>query len=201
MRLLMELPLFPPVDDDVPTSTPDVLPGQFASKADARPSFDHEFAALFDVHYPRLFRYLDRLCGDPDVAADVAQEALIRLYGRGALPTVPGAWLVSVAMNLLRNVMSTRNRRRRLLTVGRGERAHSDPPPASDANVLALEVRDRVRGALDGLSERDKQLILLRAEGYSYREIASALDMHEASIGTVLARAQREFRQRFGENI
>ncbi len=163
-------------------------------------NFDDTFVALFDTHYPRLFRYLDRLTGDPDLAADMSQDALIRLYRRGAVPDVPGAWLVSVAMNLLRNTLSTQHRRRRLLTVERGERAHSDAHPASDAGVLSRETRDRVRKALDALPERDKRMLLLRGEGYSYREIAIALDMHEASMGTLLARAQREFRQRYGDN-
>ena len=164
-------------------------------------SFDDRFVELFDMHYPRLFRYLDRLCGDPEVAADVAQDALIRLYQRGAVPEVPGAWLLRVATNLLRNVMTTRKRRLRLLTLGRGERAHSDPAPSTDAEVLSQETRRRVRLALDRLSEREQRLILLRAEGYSYREISLTLDINEASIGTLLARAQREFRLSYGEHI
>lgn len=187
-------------DDEVPSAPPARLTAFASNEPKVPGSFDDQFAALFGVHYPRLFRYLDRLCGDPDLAADVAQDALIRLYRRGAAPDVPGAWLVSVAMNLLRNALSTRNRRRRLLTVERGARAHSDPAPTSDAEILAQETRVRVRHALNALGERDQQLILLRAEGYSYREIASVLHLHEASVGTLLARAQREFRQQYGEN-
>ncbi len=200
MQRLMEQPRLAPTDDEMPTAPRDILPTETAIRSDVHRSFDDRFVELFDVHYHRLFRYLDRLGGDPDLAADVAQDALVRLYRRGAVPDVPGAWLVCVAMNLLRNELSTRNRRKRLLTLGRGERAHSDPAPAADAQVLAQETRGRVRRTLDSLPERDQQLILLRAEGYSYREIATALAMHEASVGTLLARAQREFRQRYGDN-
>jgi RNA polymerase sigma-70 factor (ECF subfamily) len=37
--------------------------------------------------------------------------------------------------------------------------------------------------------------LLLRAEGYSYKEIAEALMIQEASVGTLLARAKRAFRE------
>jgi DNA-directed RNA polymerase specialized sigma24 family protein len=66
--------------------------------------FHDLFVALFDVHFPRLYRYLDRLSGEPDLAADVAQEAFVRLYHRGAMPDSPQAWLISVAMNVFRDV-------------------------------------------------------------------------------------------------
>jgi len=40
-------------------------------------------------------------------------------------------------------------------------------------------------------------MLLLRAEGYSYREIASALQLNEPSVGTLLARAKRAFREAY----
>ena len=46
-----------------------------------------------------------------------------------------------------------------------------------------------MRRALGSLPERDQQMLLLRAEGYSYHDIASALGLNESSIGTLLARA------------
>jgi RNA polymerase sigma factor (sigma-70 family) len=51
------------------------------------------------------------------------------------------------------------------------------------------------RTALDSLPLRDRQLLLLRYEGYSYRELASALDLTETSVGTLLARAKDAFRR------
>jgi RNA polymerase sigma-70 factor (ECF subfamily) len=158
------------------------------------PSFEGAFAALFDAQFPRLFRLLDRLSGEPDLAADLAQEAFIRLYRRAAMPDVPQAWLVTVALNLFRNARSSRSRHRRLLGVARSEQAQADPAPAPDHAVLADEARRVVRLALDRLPERERRLLLLRAEGYSYREMAAALGLHEASVGVLLARARRAFR-------
>jgi RNA polymerase sigma-70 factor (ECF subfamily) len=165
--------------------------------SDPTSSFRAEFVALFDVHFQRLYRYLDRLSGEPELAADLAQEAFVRLYRRGAVPEAPEAWLISVAMNLFRNVKGSRSRRRRLLTVSRGEGVHSDPPRLPDESSEGNDARRRVRSVLDGMTERERHLLLLRAEGYSYRDIAAALGLNEASVGVLLARAKRVFRESY----
>jgi RNA polymerase sigma-70 factor, ECF subfamily len=154
--------------------------------------------ALFQPSYRRLSRYLTRLSGDPELAADLAQEALARLYRRGEMPESPEAWLVTVAINLFRNAKNTERRRRRLLSAEHGARVLSDPAPPPDQAAGTEETRLRVRAAVDTLPERDRHLLLLRAEGYSYRELAQALDLHEASIGTLLARARLAFRMAYG---
>lgn len=164
------------------------------------PSFHERFAELFDAHFQRVYRYLNRVSGDPELAADVAQETFVKLYRRGSVPDTPGAWLISVAMNLFRNAASTRSRRLRLLTSARGESVLADPPPAPDQAVEAEDSRKRVRLALDGMPERERSLLLLQAEGYSYREIAVALELNEASVGAFLARARRAFREIYKES-
>jgi RNA polymerase sigma-70 factor (ECF subfamily) len=160
--------------------------------------FAREFTILFDQHFERLFRYLNRLSGDRDLAADLAQDAFVRLYRRGSMPDVPTAWLVACAMNLFRNARSAGKRRRWLLTVSRGEHAHSDASPSAEALSAADSARRRVRAALGRLPARDRHLLLLRAEGFSYREIAAALELNEASVGTLLARAREAFRESYG---
>jgi RNA polymerase sigma factor (sigma-70 family) len=158
--------------------------------------FDHAFEQLFEDEFARVFRYLDRLSGEPDLAADLAQEAFIRLYRRGSMPERPIPWLVTVAMNLFRNVRTSQVRRARLLAGARVEMTVADQPglPDRDENDSV-----RVRDALNALTERERELLLLRAEGYSYRDLAVALQLHEPSIGTLLARAKRAFREAYGE--
>lgn len=162
-------------------------------------SFHDQFTMVFEGTFARLFRYLDRLSGDPELAADLAQEAFVRLYRRGAMPDTPEAWLISVAMNLFRNVRTTRRRRLRLLTAARGAHAHADPPATPDESLAAEETRRRVRETVDRMPERDRRLLLLQAEGFSYREIAAGLGLHEASVGTLLARARDRFRELYGD--
>jgi RNA polymerase sigma factor (sigma-70 family) len=163
-------------------------------------SFRDSFVKLFEAQFSRLFRYVNRLSGDPELAADVAQEAFVRLYRRGSLPEAPEAWLITVCMNLFRNAKSTRARRRRLLTIGRAEAAMSDPPAVPGESEITTGSSERARAALDRMSQRDRHMLLLRAEGYSYHDIAIALELNEGSVGTLLARAKRAFREAYEAN-
>jgi len=162
-------------------------------------SFSDSFVDLFHEHFHRLFRYLDRLTGDPDLASDLAQETFLRLYARGAQPDRPAAWLITVATNLFRNARAKTARRERLLTPARGEELLADPAPSPYDAAESMELRRRVRLTIDALPERDRCLLLLRAEGYGYREIAAALGLNEVSVGTLLARAKRAFRELYEE--
>ena len=163
--------------------------------------FHARFVELFDAHFQKLYRYLNRLSGEADLAADIAQEAFIKLYRRGSMPDAPEAWLVSVAMNLFRNEKSTRSRRLRLLTPARGEFAHSDPPQSPEESAESEDSRAWVRAALDRMPERERRMLLLHAEGYRYREIAAALELNEASVGVLLARARQVFRKIYEESF
>lgn len=162
-------------------------------------SFDEHFAEIFDRQFHSVFRYIDRLSGDPDLAADVAQDTFVRLYRRGMLPDAPEGWLISVAMNLFRNARSKRNRRIRLLTEDRAERVMADPSSPGGECFTSAQQRIAARTALDRVEERDRDLLLLRAEGYSYRDIAATLNLKEASVGTMLARAKTAFRRAYEE--
>ena len=161
-------------------------------------SFRELFREAFDAHYASIFRYLDRLSGDPDLAADIVQEAFVRLYRRGSLPEKPDRWLVTVALNLFRNRWSKRTRRRELRSLRESSLRPSVPETPLEATRTS-EKRERVRAALDRLTERDRELRLLRAEGYSYRDMAAILDLNESSVGTFLARARRSFLEAYEE--
>lgn len=173
-------------DRDVSSASPDAL------------SFDDRVADLFASRFRSLYRYLDRLSGEPELAADLAQEAFAKLHARGILPDKPEAWLITVAMNLFRNAKSTRARRRRLMTTSRAEAVLADPP-AAPGRSTECDSPERVRAAVDRLAERDRQLLLLLAEGYRYRDIAVALELNVASVGTLLARAKRAFRSAYAD--
>lgn len=162
--------------------------------------FHAHFEELFEAHFRRLHRYLNRLSGDAELAADVAQEAFVKLYQRGSLPDAPAAWLITVAMNLFRNAAKSRRRRLELLTLSRVEGILADPPSSPDRAMEVDDSRRRVRSALDRMPERERAMLLLHAEGYSYREIAAALNLNEASIGVFLARARRAFRAIYEES-
>lgn len=146
-------------------------------------------ALLFAEHHASLFRFLSRMTGDPDAAEDAAQEAFVRLVERPPQPGDTRAWLFRVGINAARLAARTRSRRLRLLE-GAPERAPvGDAPPRPDEALATAEARARVRAALDGLSERDRTILLMREEGFSHREIAEAVGTTTKSVGTLIARA------------
>jgi RNA polymerase sigma-70 factor, ECF subfamily len=160
-------------------------------------SFDDAIAALFRERFPMLYRYLKRVSGDATLADDVAQESFVRLHARGSMPADPGAWLVAVANNIVRDEYRTSKRRRRLLALWVQPNEESRSPPLSDAQLLTQERETTVRQALDMLPLRDRRLLILRHEGFSYREIAEALGVASSSIGTLLARATAALAQAY----
>jgi RNA polymerase sigma-70 factor (ECF subfamily) len=146
-----------------------------------------DLARLFEEYYPSLVRMLYRRTGDRDRAEDLAQETFARAVA--APPDNPRPWLFAVALNLVRedgrrNV--TRGRRLELL------RNEQDRPAAGpDADLERSEEVGRVRAALARLNERDREALLLKAEGFGYDEIASTLGLAKGAVGTTLARARR----------
>ena len=150
------------------------------------------FEATFDQLYPALFRYCHRLTGDPDLADDVAQEAFVRLYDRRVEGTEEGlrAWLFRTATHLVRDRHRVGENQRRLLEAHPVEPGSPEPP---DEAVQRQEQVALVRKALEHLSEREREMLLMRHAGFSYREVAEAVEVAPSSVGTLLARAERNF--------
>jgi RNA polymerase sigma-70 factor (ECF subfamily) len=165
----------------------------------SRKPFDQELAAMFAERSASLYRYVSRVSGDPAMAEDIVQECFVRLYRRGAMPDDPPAWLVTVANNLLRDDRRGVARRQRLTLARSADMPLGGEAPPADAAVLASERIDRVRQALALLPLRDRQLLLMRHEGYRYQEIAAALELTPTSVGTMLARAGEAFRKAYHE--
>lgn len=152
-------------------------------------------AALFAEHYRALVRMLYRRTGDVDRAEDLAQETFARAAQQGPSRSAR-SWLYAVALNLLRDeARSDVRRERRLVLVAHDEEARLAPAP--DAAVERAEREGRVRAALERLSVRDREVLLLQAEGLDYDEIAAATGLSRGAIGTTLSRARRRFVQAY----
>lgn len=146
-----------------------------------------DLAQLFNQYYGSLVRMLYRRTGDRDRAEDLAQETFARAVS--APPDNPRPWLFAVALNLVREDgrrASTRGRRLELLRNEDGPRT-----PTPDVVFERKEEAQQVRAALAELKERDREALLLKAEGFNYDEIAEALGLARGAVGTTLARARR----------
>jgi RNA polymerase sigma-70 factor (ECF subfamily) len=153
-----------------------------------------DLAQLFEQYYGSLVRMLYRRTGDRDRAEDLAQETFARAVS--APPDNPRPWLFAVALNLVREDgrrAVTRGRRLELLRVDEDR-----PPAAPDAVLERNEEIERVKAALATLNDRDREALLLKAEGFNYEEIAATLGLAKGAIGTTLARARRRLVEAYG---
>jgi RNA polymerase sigma factor (sigma-70 family) len=155
-------------------------------------------AALYARHAEPLRRYLARFTGDPDLAADITQEAFVRLLEREPAAHMAGPWLFRVATNLALDTARTTVRRRSLALQGRAHLSHADPPPPPEQGVERSVVRGIVHAALATLSEKERMALLMREEGFAHREIAEAVGTTTGSVGTLLARALRKAAAQLG---
>jgi RNA polymerase sigma factor (sigma-70 family) len=153
---------------------------------------------LYRTTFPDLVRFLHRKVWDAERARDLAQEAFVRALQHE--PKRPRAWLFQVAANLARDEARTVIRRKKHLVLLRSEaesRGASVKDPESE-----LAERERwgaVKAALDSLSEKDREALLLWDAGQSYTEIARELGLAVGAVGTTLARARRRLADAYNE--
>lgn len=142
---------------------------------------------LYHEYYASLVRMLYRRTGDRDRAEDLAQETFARALQ--SPPDNPRPWLFAVALNLVRDDGRRAVRQGRRLELYREEGPKSAPAP--DQTLEEFEQTVAVRAALDTLATRDREALLLKAEGFDYDEIAATLGLAKGAIGTTLSRARR----------
>jgi len=147
--------------------------------------------ALYVRWYRELLRTVHRLTRDPDHAEDVAQEALVRLIDAESTRVIENrrAWLYRVALNLVRDAARRRETARRLAPPPE----EVDPSSTPDEELERKETIREVRAALDRLSPRDRELLLMREAGFRYREIAEVIGVKPESVPTLAMRALRRF--------
>jgi RNA polymerase sigma-70 factor (ECF subfamily) len=161
------------------------------------------FVAVFRERYRDLYGLAYRLLGDHGEAEDVVQETFLKLDGHTVLDRPDeevAAWLRRVCLNTAYNRL--RGRRRASDRLDRAARAgrvddETDTGATPLMDVLRAEQQRAVRQALASLPERQRACLLLRHAGYSYAEIAATLDLAVGSVGVLLARGERAFRDAY----
>jgi RNA polymerase sigma factor (sigma-70 family) len=165
---------------------------------------EDRFDELFERLYAPLYGLTYRVLGDGGEVEETLQEAFLRLAGAAVMARPEGevaAWLRRVCLNLAFNRLRDRRRQReRLERAGRADQL--DPSDGGDPSgaLVRREEQERVRRALAVLPERQRDCLLLRHSGYAYAEIATSLGVALGSVGVLLARAERAFREIYREH-
>lgn len=151
---------------------------------------DADLARLCELEHARLVGLLALYTGDPWLADELAQEALVRLCARwrgDRRPDRPGPWLNRVAINLANSRFRRRAAARR--AAARHGAVQDVEPAADTASAIA------VREAVAALDPRPREVIVLRYfEGWTNAEVAAHLDLAESSVRSIASRAIAELR-------
>ena len=150
-----------------------------------------DFAALYEEHYPRLYRTVHgAIVLDPRLAEDLTQDAFVRAYvkwdtyqGNGPV----AAWLYRTPVN---HALSHLRRPRLSALVTRIRQSLLNGGHAPDPRTMVTDRMD-VTEALALLAPQQRAaLVLYYYQGYSYREIAQVLGVAEGTVGASLNAAQ-----------
>jgi RNA polymerase sigma-70 factor (ECF subfamily) len=140
--------------------------------------------AIYDAHARDIARYLRRLVGDADVAADLMQETFVKaMHARRRAPVDEmRPWLFRIASNLAVSHLR-KPRWAELLGLRREIRSH-----------VSFEEGEQVRQAMRSIpADQAVTLALAFHEGFSRREIAQMLGVSEETVKSRIARGRLNF--------
>ncbi len=168
--------------------------GVLVSERSGNAKIGQRIIELYDELRPSLHAYLCWLGMSPDQAEDVIQETFLRLVGyRFQRDTEDNlrAWVFRVAHNLSMDV----HRFQRRWSWNNDDQPHrlmrqrEDPGPSPEQQVILEERWRRVEDAFTQLTPKQRQCVLLRAEGLRYREIAHVLGISVQRVGELMQRS------------
>jgi len=174
--------------------------GAWAARADASAGI----ADAYERYAPELIVYVARRFGGHVVPEDVVHEAFARLVreaSEGRMPDLARPWLYRVAHNLAVSELRRPARPATGIAAGNGgDEAWSPEPtaPSAELDYEAWALSPELRRALGALSPSARTTVLMAADGYNGREIASALGRSELAARALLCRSRRVLRTLLG---
>ena len=158
-----------------------------------------EFASVVATHRPQIFRFLLASTRDVDLAETLTQDCFLKAHRhwssfRGESTAV--TWLMRIAINLQKD--HWRNRRIQFWRHTRNNAVDADEAsgwlPSGESSpeqqLLAREQVKRVWRSVEGLSERQRTVFLLRfVEEMEIAEIGRATGLSEGTVKAHLSRA------------
>jgi len=153
----------------------------------------------------RLFSFILRMVKDPDLAEELTQETLIRVYIHAAKYREIArfsTWVFTIATNLVRNKMRQRSRRPRTISIDPApDEDHMPVDPvdhradSSDA-VQREELAEVIAEATSKIPEKYRIPFLLReVDQLSYEEIQQVTGLKLGTVRSRINRARNRFRQ------
>ncbi len=150
-------------------------------------------------HGPFLYNVAYRLAGNDADAADLVQEALVRVR-RGLETYRPGSlegWLARIVTNVFLDEV---RRRRRRPTEALPDEPDRVLPPSLAADEAAVALSDDVQAALASLpSEFRVAVVLCDVADLSYEDIAATTGVPVGTVRSRIHRGRRLLRAALGD--
>jgi len=153
----------------------------------------------------RLFSFILRMVKEPDLAEELTQETLIRVYVHAAKYREIAkfsTWVFTIATNLVRNKMRQRSRRPRLIPLNpapdEGEMPVDPPDMVADTSteIEREELGQLIQEATAQIPEKYRIPFLLReVDQLSYEEIQQVTGLKLGTVRSRINRARNRFRQ------
>ena len=162
--------------------------------ADSISTAQDDVLCLFDACSSGLRRYIASFGLPAEVTEDVLQEVFLQLFRHlrlGRSRANLRGWIFRVGHNLAlkqRAKAARRDRHEGAWDVALVDRV-IDPAASPEQQLADDRRRRRLVAVVRALPERDRQCLLLRAEGLRYREIASTVDLSLGGVAKSLARS------------
>jgi len=153
----------------------------------------NRFEQFYRQYSAALFSYLMRMTGEYALACDLMQEAFTRYLSRYG----PDASNRPLLYKIARNLFFDHRRRAR----GRSEinEALLETEIDPEKSLLMKDSWQKVLGAMEQLSEDDREILLLVASGeLSYREIGTVLGFTETNVKVRVHRARLRLKEQLG---
>jgi RNA polymerase sigma-70 factor (ECF subfamily) len=155
--------------------------------------------------YVPLCRYVYRVIGNREDTVELVQEACLRfceMQSRARGEQHERALLFRIARNLAIDLLRKRSvRAAHEKEAGPGNLVVLHPEESPEQRLLDKERHQIFQAVLAQLNEHQRECLLLRGSGLSYREIAAELRLNPESIGPTLVRALRKFRSLYEELV
>jgi RNA polymerase sigma-70 factor (ECF subfamily) len=163
-------------------------------------AWEHDEAAafveeLFVRHQAEIYAYLLRMMRDPEVAADMTQDAFVKAYRNYETlekPENARAWLYQIAHRVALDEIRRRKIVRFLPWTGESRGA----APSAERLVMDARLSGDMQRALERIPERQRAALLLaEIHDLTGLELAAALGVSHVAARALLTRARESLRQ------
>ncbi|WP_371320234.1 sigma-70 family RNA polymerase sigma factor [Chengkuizengella axinellae] len=162
-----------------------------------------QFKQIFKDHYSLVVNKINQILRDRAIAEDLAQDVFMQLYNVNwnEIENIP-AWLRKSATYASYNHI--RSEKREAERIKKESTSIEETITSSEDQFLHKDEVSNVQAILETMDDRERNLLLMKYSGFSYKEVANTLGITQTSVGKLLSRARNKFselyKQKGGEN-